>query len=82
VTIWPKCCVCHNEIVIGEICRALTSNTVAHEKCSPTSKLKVRRMNEARAWAMQQVSTASDDAPNSSQIPSSEVPDGRRSTDR
>lgn len=67
MTIWPKCKVCQQEIVARELFMMVDrdpqsrSISVAHEHCAKGNSAKVRRMNEARAWAVQEYSTARED---------------------
>jgi hypothetical protein len=75
MTIWPKCSVCNQEITSGKTCRSLSGTVVAHEECTPKETSKVRRMNEARAWAITSLQESAGKL--NSGIPSSEATDGR-----
>ena len=63
MTGWPKCSVCHSEIGTGEPFVVVEHEplerviVVAHDRCVSEPKPRVRRMNEARAWAVQEYST-------------------------
>jgi len=68
MTPWPKCAVCQIEIVAREAFvmadhKAVPrSISLAHERCAKGTSAKVRRMNEARAWAVREYASASSEA--------------------
>jgi len=65
MTGWPKCSVCHSEIGSGEPFVVVEHEplerviVVAHDRCVSEPKPRVRRMNEARAWAVREYATLS-----------------------
>ena len=58
MTPWPKCSICDKEISIGQIFVKVGQTThsivLAHDDCIPENKSRARRMNDARAWAVQE----------------------------
>lgn len=60
MSVWPKCSVCEKDIMAGETFVRLSydaeshSMKLAHERCKQGNSIKVRRMNDARAWAVAQ----------------------------
>ena len=65
---WPECSACKTKIESGEPFVVVEHNPfsrvliVAHERCVKEPKQRVRRMNDARTWAVREYSTLRDPA--------------------